>query len=577
MADLFRQEVILCAESPLSLTDGFKKLQIRVHDRAMETRTEALATTTTYVSDPDQELRLVKICHILSGLAGGYACIAIPYNETTIYVICEDNSKETVQQAIKTLEKSLQMSLDETADDSLSAGIVLQSAIHFGLLSALFLRGWMALEKSLLLRNSLASYQDGQPVEAMSLTRLLTALVKWGTRLQLFCLNPYVNSWKMDVRFPSCCVLTRAGLMALPPSARASKVASVLENFTADAAGLHPEPVSVVISSHGLDVSRTTGWITAREALTPVSGVEDLQKLISPHNFRRPKPVILKPTLGRKSIVQCDEDIPTSAILRKLQSFTSTGNPQVPQNLNAVAQSPFFQKRSNVSRDIVVPESSTVGSMGTLKQTALKATNLKTSQPKSTEERETKFSKVASPKATDSEAERNLDLVSEMVAPAPRVVLPMSREQQDAANCANNKVPTKNHRARKEKNSLKVATSINVEGPLTLIPAVGTAEIVCDPLTSTDRQIKGSEDVYQPAAEANPTLHASQKPSRGPRATAADLDTSTIDIKVRCKHAEGKLMDLTVNELKCFLISQNVKASFRKKEDYMKSVHQLLT
>lgn len=89
MADLFRQEVILCAESPLSLTDGFKKLQIRVHDRAVETRTEALATTTTYVSDPDQELRLVKICHILSGLAGGSACIAIPYNETTIYVICE--------------------------------------------------------------------------------------------------------------------------------------------------------------------------------------------------------------------------------------------------------------------------------------------------------------------------------------------------------------------------------------------------------------------------------------------------------------------------------------------------------
>ncbi len=89
MADLFRQEVILCAESPLSLTDGFKKLQIRVHHRAVETRTEALATTTTYVSDPDQELRLVKICHILSGLAGGSACIAIPYNETTIYVICE--------------------------------------------------------------------------------------------------------------------------------------------------------------------------------------------------------------------------------------------------------------------------------------------------------------------------------------------------------------------------------------------------------------------------------------------------------------------------------------------------------
>ncbi len=49
-------------------------------------------------------------------------------------------------------------------------------------------------------------------------------------------------------RFPSCCVLTRAGLMALPPSARASKVASVLEHFTADAAGLHPEPVSVVIN-----------------------------------------------------------------------------------------------------------------------------------------------------------------------------------------------------------------------------------------------------------------------------------------------------------------------------------------
>jgi hypothetical protein len=46
--------------------------------------------------------------------------------------------------------------------------------------------------------------------------------------------------------------------------------------------------------------------------------------------------------------------------------------------------------------------------------------------------------------------------------------------------------------------------------------------------------------------------------------------------QVRCKHAEGKLMDLTVNELKRFLISQNVKASFRKKEDYMKSVHQLL-
>jgi hypothetical protein len=89
MADLFRQEVILCAESPLSLTDGFKKLQIRVHDRAVETRTEALATTTTYVSDPDQELRLVKICHILSELTGGSACIAIPYNETTIYVICE--------------------------------------------------------------------------------------------------------------------------------------------------------------------------------------------------------------------------------------------------------------------------------------------------------------------------------------------------------------------------------------------------------------------------------------------------------------------------------------------------------
>ncbi|CAM6059958.1 unnamed protein product [Sphagnum tenellum] len=576
MADLFRQEVILCAESPLSLTDGFKKLQIRVHDRAMKTRTQALATTTTYVSDPDQELRLVKICHILSGLAGGSACIAIPYNDTTIYVICEDNSKETVQQAIKKLEKSLQVLLDETADDALSAGIVLQSAIRFGLLSALFLRGWMALEKSLLLRNSLTSYQDGQLVEAMSLTRLLTALVKWGTRLQLFCLNPYVNSWKMDVRIPSCCVLTRAGLMALPPSARASKVASVLEHFTADAAGLHPEPVSVVISSHGLDVSRTTGWITAREALTPVSGVEDLQTLISPHNFRRPKPVILKPTLGRKSSVQCDEEIPTSAILRKLQSFTSTGNPQVPQNLNAVAQSPFFQKRSNVSRDIVVPESSTVGSMGTLKKTTLKATNLKTSQPKSTEERETKFSKVASPKATDPEAERNLDLVSKMVAPA-RVVLPMSREQQDAANCTNNKVPTKSHRARKEKNSLKVATSINVEGPLTLIPAVGTAEILCDPLTSTDRQIKDSEDVYQPAVEANPTLHASQKPSRGPRATAADLDTSTIDIKVRCKHAAGKLMDLTVNELKCFLVSQNVKASFRKKEDYMKSVHQLLT
>ncbi|KAH9551314.1 hypothetical protein CY35_09G008200 [Sphagnum magellanicum] len=169
MADLFRQEVILCAESPLSLTDGFKKLQIRVHDRAVETRTEALATTTTYVSDPDQELRLVKICHILSELTGGSACIAIPYNETTIYVICEDNSKETVQQAIKKLEKSLQVSLDETADDALSAGIVLQSAVHFGLLSALFLRGWMALEKSLLLRNSLTSYQDGQPVEAMSL------------------------------------------------------------------------------------------------------------------------------------------------------------------------------------------------------------------------------------------------------------------------------------------------------------------------------------------------------------------------------------------------------------------------
>ncbi len=88
MADLFRQEVILCAVSPLSLTDGFKKFQIRVHDRAVETRTESLATT-TYVSDPDQELRLVKICHILSGLAGGSACIAIPYNETTIYVICE--------------------------------------------------------------------------------------------------------------------------------------------------------------------------------------------------------------------------------------------------------------------------------------------------------------------------------------------------------------------------------------------------------------------------------------------------------------------------------------------------------
>jgi hypothetical protein len=250
-------------------------------------------------------------------------------------------------------------------------------------------------------------------------------------------------------------------------------------------------------------------------------------------DFRRPKPVILKPTLGRKSIVQCDEEIPTSAILRKLQSFTSTGNPQVPQNLNAVAQSPFFQKRSNVSRDIVVPESSTVGSMGTLKKTTLKATNLKTFQPKSTEERETKFSKVASPKATDPEAERNLDLVSEMVAPAPRVVLPMSREQQHAANCTNNKVPTKKHTARKEKNSLKVARSINVEGPLTLILAVGTAEIVCDPLTSTDRQIKDSEDVYQPAVEANPTLHASQKPSRGPRATAADLDTSTIDIKVK--------------------------------------------
>jgi hypothetical protein len=39
-----------------------------------------------------------------------------------------------------------------------------------------------------------------------------------------------------------------------------------------------------VISSHGLDVSRTTGWITAREALTPASGVEDLQTLISPHS-----------------------------------------------------------------------------------------------------------------------------------------------------------------------------------------------------------------------------------------------------------------------------------------------------
>jgi hypothetical protein len=248
-------------------------------------------------------------------------------------------------------------------------------------------------------------------------------------------------------------------------------------------------------------------------------------------DFRRPKPVILKPTLGRKSIVQCDEEIPTSAILRKLQSFTSTGNPQVPQN--AVAQSPFFQKRSNASTDIVVSESSTVGSMGTLKKTTLKATNLKTSQPKSTEERETKFSKVASPKATDPEAEGNLDLVSEMIAPARRVVLPMSREQQHAANCTNNKVPTKKHTARKEKNSPKVARSINVEDPLTLIAAVGTGEILCDPLTSTDRQIKDSEDVYQPAVEANPTLHASQKPSRGPRATAADLDTSTIDIKVQ--------------------------------------------
>jgi len=250
-------------------------------------------------------------------------------------------------------------------------------------------------------------------------------------------------------------------------------------------------------------------------------------------DFRRPKPVILKPTLGRKSIVQCDEEIPTSAILRKLQSFTSTGIPQVPQNLHAVAQSPFFQKRSNASRDIVVPESSTVGSMGTLKKTPLKATNLKTSQPKSTEERETKFSKVASPKAMDPEAERNLDLVSETIAPAPRVVLPMSREQQHGANRANNKVPTKNHTARKEKNSPKVARSINVEGPLTLIAGVGTGEILCDPLTSTERQIKHSEDVYQPAVEANSTLHASQKPSRGPRATGADLDTSTIDIKVK--------------------------------------------
>lgn len=39
-----------------------------------------------------------------------------------------------------------------------------------------------------------------------------------------------------------------------------------------------------MISSYGLDVSRTTGWITAREALTPVSGLEDLQTLISPHS-----------------------------------------------------------------------------------------------------------------------------------------------------------------------------------------------------------------------------------------------------------------------------------------------------
>jgi hypothetical protein len=66
--------------------------------------------------------------------------------------------------------------LDETADDALSAGIVLQSAIRFGLLSALFLRGWMALEKSLLLRNSLTSYQDGQPVEAISLVCVCYAL-----------------------------------------------------------------------------------------------------------------------------------------------------------------------------------------------------------------------------------------------------------------------------------------------------------------------------------------------------------------------------------------------------------------
>ncbi len=68
------------------------------------------------------------------------------------------------------------VSLDETADDALSAGIVLQSAVHFGLLSALFLRGWMALEKSLLLRNSLTSYEDGQPVEAMSLVCVCYAL-----------------------------------------------------------------------------------------------------------------------------------------------------------------------------------------------------------------------------------------------------------------------------------------------------------------------------------------------------------------------------------------------------------------
>ncbi|KAJ7515972.1 hypothetical protein O6H91_22G036600 [Diphasiastrum complanatum] len=160
MAKLFQHKGVLYAHSPVSLSGGFKKMVLRLSEKA--------ATNGAAGCQFNHMQILTLVCRQLESAAGGSACVAFPLNESTICTVCETSQYEAVQRAIENEKFELQVTVEKD-DDDITSGTILRRAIQHGLVSSLLKQGWTSLDDDVLLMGNIATWEEGQPLLALSL------------------------------------------------------------------------------------------------------------------------------------------------------------------------------------------------------------------------------------------------------------------------------------------------------------------------------------------------------------------------------------------------------------------------